>query len=151
MKNNTQLTNELNDLLARSYDAIEGYQLAANNIDEPALQSFFERQAQMRIRFTEELTIEVERLKGTAIDGGSWTGVLHRAWMNLRDLIASRDINEMVEEAVRGEEKALNDYNDFLKDDNENPTYLNNVIRSQRDEIRSALNTLRGFLAAVDA
>ncbi len=147
MKN---LIDQLNNVLTRNFDAIEGYDLAAENSDNPTMETFFKRHANTRRRFAEELANEIEILGGQPVDSGSFKASLHRTWMNIKDLISSNETEKMIEEAIRGEEAAIEEYNTILDNETPNPARVNEILRSQSTDVTSALTTLRGVLALVD-
>ena len=51
MKYTEEMSNKLNELLEKNYDAEKGYKKAAEIVDSPKLKSFFEEQAQNRYDF----------------------------------------------------------------------------------------------------
>jgi len=150
MTNIKELKSNLNNVLTRTYDAIEGYDLASENAEDPAMETFFKRHANTRRRFAEELTGAVSTLGGEPVDSGSFKASLHRTWMNLKDMVSSNETEKMIEEAIRGEEAAIKEYNEILDSDTPNPESINLIMRRQRTDIEAALTTLRGVLAVAE-
>lgn len=59
MKFTEEMSNKLNDLLEKNYDAEKGYKKAAEKVENTELQQFFNEQAQKRYDFGHELKTEI--------------------------------------------------------------------------------------------
>lgn len=55
MKYSEEISNKLNELLIKNYDAEKGYLNAMENVDSPNLKIFFKRRASERSEFAKEL------------------------------------------------------------------------------------------------
>lgn len=128
----------LNNLLEKSYDAEKGFKKAAEKVQSPMLESFFNKKANERTNFINELRGELNN-NGCDVkeDGGSVTGSLHRSWMDVKTLFTSDNEEAVLEEVQKGEKAALNDYNDILKD-NQLPPTTSNILTRQRNVIKSS-------------
>ncbi|WP_228852126.1 ferritin-like domain-containing protein [Aegicerativicinus sediminis] len=134
--------NKLNELLERTYDAEKGFKKAAENADNSALQSYFNQKAQERYDFGHELKSEIRSFGQEVEKGGSITGSLHRTWMDVKSLFSADDAESMLEEAIRGEKAALDEYDDVLEEASL-PLSTKNVLMSQRNKISSGLSKIR--------
>lgn len=140
MKYTEEISNKLNELLVKNYDAEKGYLNAAENVDSPSLKVFFKRRATERAEFAKELRTEILRYGEDPKDSGSFKGVVHRNWMSLKSLFSSNDEEAILEEAIRGEEASLEEYNEILKDRTLPPS-IDAMLFRHRNAIQSAINT----------
>lgn len=138
---NKETVNLLNDLLERNYDAENGYKKAAEDAKSPVLKEFFRDYAGQRYTFGHELKEEIKRLGGEPDKGTSAAGTLHRTWIDIKTALSTDKDETVVEECIRGEKAALNDYEDVLKK-SELSMASREVIQRQHDKIQSAVNRL---------
>lgn len=134
--------NKLNELLERTYDAEKGFKKAAENADNTALKSYFNEKARERYDFGHELKSEIRSFGQEVEKGGSVTGSLHRTWMDIKSLFSADDAESMLEESIRGEKAALDEYDDVLSETSL-PLSTKNILMAQRDKISSGLNKIR--------
>ena len=142
MKYSEKISNKLNDLLEKNYDAEKGYVLAKDKIENPSLESFFRDMADLRNKFGRELKKEIKEYGRLPNEDGSIKGDLHRAWMNLTTTLSSNETERMLEEVERGEKASLKDYDEVLKEDNLTlfPS-TKALLERHRNSIASALQT----------
>ncbi|MEP3838146.1 MAG: PA2169 family four-helix-bundle protein [Algibacter sp.] len=139
MKYTEEISNKLNELLVKNYDAEKGYLNAAENVDSPTLKIFFKRRATQRSEFAKNLRTEILRYGQIPEDSGSFKGVMHRNWMSLKSLFSSNDEEAILQEAIRGEQASLEEYDEILKDKTLPPT-IDSMLYKQRNEIQAAIN-----------
>ncbi|WP_405384744.1 PA2169 family four-helix-bundle protein [Maribacter sp. LLG6340-A2] len=133
---------KLNALLEKTYDAEKGFKKAAENTEHTQLRSFFQSKAQQRYDFGHELKSEIKSF-GQEIDkGDSLTGKAHRAWMDVKALFSLDDEESMLEEAIRGEKAALEEYEEVLKDTSL-PSTTSTVLKSQKQAIENGLSNIK--------
>lgn len=113
---NSAQIDALNDLLTRNYDAEKGYKEAAENVNSTSLKQTFSELSQQRYNFGHELKNELSKLGGTPEKGSSVAAGAHRTWMDLRAALASNEESAVLDECIRGEEKATDTYRDTLND-----------------------------------
>lgn len=140
MKYTEKISNKLNELLIKNYDAEKGYLNAAENVENSTLKIFFKRRASERSEFAKEIRTEILRYGEEPKDSGSFKGTMHRNWMSLKSLFSTNDEEAILEEAIRGEEASLEEYEDILKDRNMPPT-IDSMLFKQKNAIQSAINT----------
>ena len=134
--------NKLNDLLEKTYDAEKGFRKAAENANHTDLKNYFQRKAQERYGFGQELKGEIKSF-GEDIDvGGSFTGAAHRTWMDVKAMFSTNNDESMLEEAIRSEKAALEEYNDILNETSL-PFSTQGVILKQREAIANDLSTIK--------
>lgn len=141
MSYSEQIAGKLNELLEKNFDAEAGYKEAKEQVKSTALKGFFDTQSQERYNFGHELKAEIKNLGDKPEKGTSLAGDAHRAWMNVKSTFSSNNDEAVLEEAIRGEKAALENYNEIIND-NEVPQSIRNVISSHRDRIHSALNSV---------
>jgi uncharacterized protein (TIGR02284 family) len=133
---------KLNDLLEKTYDAEKGFNKAAENTKNTYLKGFFERKAQQRYQFGNALKAEIISF-GQAFDkGDSITSKAHRAWMDVKAMFASDSEEAMLEEALRGEKAAVDEYNEVLNE-TDLPSSTAKLLIQQRDAIKVGFNNMK--------
>lgn len=138
---NNKAIDMLNTLLTRNYDAEKGYKNAAEEVDDTRLKSFFTSKAEERYTFGHSLKDEIRTLGGDPDKGSSVKGSLHRAWMDIREAVASHDAKAILEECERGEKKALEDYNEYLTASL--PMSTKTLVERQRDSVQNDLREIQ--------
>ncbi|MDY0779522.1 PA2169 family four-helix-bundle protein [Tenacibaculum sp. IB213877] len=131
------VSNQLNGLLEKNYDAEKGYRTASENAKGNALTQFFEKKARERRNFADQLKTEIRTFGKTPDEGGSIKGAAHRAWMNTKALFSSDNDEVMLEEAIRGEKASIEEYNEVINSDEHLPQSTANLLKNQRDQIIS--------------
>jgi uncharacterized protein (TIGR02284 family) len=130
---------KLNALLEKNYDAEAGYKTAKDQVENAQLKSFFEGQAQERYNFGHELKAELKSFGQEPDKGTSVTGDLHRAWMNIKSTFSSDNAESILEEALRGEKAAVDEYNEILNETSLPPS-TKSVLTKHRDNIQNSVN-----------
>lgn len=138
---NKEIVGVLNDLLERNYDAEKGYKKAAEDIDNSLLKDFFRDYSGQRYNFGHELKDEIRKLGGEPDKGSSVKSDIHRAWIDVKSILTGKDTEAVVSECIRGEQKALEDYEDALRRPDLPPT-SREVVQRQHDRIQNAVNRL---------
>lgn len=108
MQSHTEATYDaVRELVSINRDAAKGFKTAADSIDDPAVSSMFLKQSSERESFAQDL-LGLAGSKREEVDkGGSVTGAVHRWWLDLKGTMSSDSLQSVLEEAERGEEKAL--------------------------------------------
>ncbi|MGJ8759086.1 MULTISPECIES: PA2169 family four-helix-bundle protein [unclassified Polaribacter] len=141
MKYTEKISNKLNELLEKNYDAEKGYLNAAENVESPKLKIFFKNRASERSQFAKELRTEILVHGQIPEDDGSFKGTMHRNWMTLKSLFSSNDEEAILEEAIRGEKANLEEYKEILLDDVFAPS-TKKMLEEQQQKIQAAINLL---------
>jgi len=127
-----------NALIIINNDRIEGYNKASGNTSEGDLTSLFKEFANTSIKCNQELTRQVNSLGGKPANGTEATGKFFRAWMDLKAALTGNERKAIFDSCVFGEEKAIERYNEVLKDYEE---FLNedetSMISSQLDSLQA--------------
>ena len=134
----------LNRILEKNYDAKEGFTSAFNATDNLQLKSFFDSQIKQRISFGKQIKEKITTLDGMPKVGGSLSGDLHRAWMDMKTAIASNNEEAILESCQRGEHAAIDDYNKFLEMDHL-PEPIRDCVLQQRNAILETVREIQQF------
>jgi len=146
MKYSEEITNQLNNLLNRTYDAEKGYQLAQDSVSDFEIKKFLGDQIQRRYHFRHALKNEVLKYGELKSNQGSLKGDIHRTWMKLSTILTGDEIENFLEEIQRGEEDCVEDYNDFLeKFALVLPPSTYELITKQRDSIQANIYEVKKF------
>ena len=148
MKYEKIVSDKLNELLVKNYDAEKGYINAMKEADYVSVKNFFKNRAEERSRFARQLRTEILTYGEIPEDSGSFKGTLHRNWMSLKTTFASNNEETILNEALRGEKASLKEYNELLKNNNF-PSRLVELLREQRNAIEAAINSVKLYEEAV--
>jgi uncharacterized protein (TIGR02284 family) len=148
---NTAMTNDevistLNKLIETCKDGQEGFKIAAEGVERSDLKSFFYEYSQQRAQFAGELQTLVQTLGGDPENSGSFSGTLHRGWMNLKSVVTGKDESAILNECERGEDSAKNAYKVAAQEPL--PGYIHDVVT---DQLRSVLQAHDRVKALRDA
>ena len=144
MSHTKEMSKALNELLEKNYDSEKGFKNAADDVKNERLKSFFKERAQQRYDFGHELKSEIQNFGGTPDKGSSTLGDAHRAWMDLKSKFSSDNEEAILEEAIRGENAAVENYNEVIND-HDFPPSTENLLIKQRNAIERTLNDVKKF------
>ncbi|WP_373517269.1 PA2169 family four-helix-bundle protein [Pricia sp.] len=139
-----QVGEKLNDLLEKTYDAERGFKKAADNVEEGHLKRYFAQKAQERYDFGHALKSEIKQFGQEVEKGDSVAGKAHRSWMDIKSLFSSDDEEAMLEEAIKGEKKAIEAYDEVLSESNL-PGSTENLLQQQRNKIHTGLINIKSL------
>ncbi len=113
--NRKEILSTLESVIQVSRDGTEGFRQASEHAEAGELKIMFGKYAAERAVMVIELqALQREHGQADVDDSGTIAGGLHRAWINLRSIIGTKNDQAILEEAVRGEEAALKAYRDAL-------------------------------------
>ncbi|WP_372916678.1 PA2169 family four-helix-bundle protein [Salegentibacter sp.] len=139
-----EMGEKLNDLLEKSYDAKKGFQTAADNVKNDRLRDFFHQKAEERKMFIKELREEITGYGQVPEDGGSASGKMHRTWMDMKSALSGNDEKAVLEESLKGEKAALEDYEDITSETDLPPT-LSSKLSQQQHHIQNSINNVKMY------
>ncbi|AVR45060.1 hypothetical protein C7S20_07130 [Christiangramia fulva] len=142
MSYSKEISGKLNGLLEKNYDAEKGYKKAAEKVKDDRLRKFFTQRAKERYDFGHELKAEIKNFGEQPDKGTSLKGDAHRSWMNLKASLTSDKDEAVLEEAVRGEKAAVDEYEDVLKS-KDIPASTGNILMKQKNAIVASLNEVK--------
>jgi uncharacterized protein (TIGR02284 family) len=104
-------TSILNDLIETARDGQEGFRVAAEDVDSPELKNLFMQYSAERGSFVADLqSFAKGEGDSSPEDSGSLAGTLHRGWINLKSVLATRNTHGVLAECERGEDSAVEEY-----------------------------------------
>lgn len=148
MKFTEKMSNKLNELLEKNYDAEKGYKKAAENVENSKLKQFFKEQAQQRYDFGHQIKSEIKNYGESPDKGGSTTGAMHRTWMDIETAFSSNNEETILNEVQKGEKAAIEEYDEVIQDTTLPPT-TQQILTKQRDAIQNACQSAKNFEAVV--
>ena len=139
---NKQVIDTLNDLIENCKDGEFGFQSSAEHARTDSLKKTFLARAQDCRQAAEELRGLVAQLGGkSSPDGGTLAGAAHRGWVAVKGTLAGYSDLNMLEEAERGEDAALERYRAAL--DNDLPADVRAVVQRQYEGAKRNHNEIR--------
>ena len=133
--------NKLNDLLEKNFDAQEGFKKASENAKHAGLKAYFNNKSQERLNFGSQLKSEIKNFGQEPEKVGSAAGAAHRTWMEVKTWFSADNDESMLEEAIRGEKAALNEYQDVLQETTL-PATTKDLLVSQKATIEQGLSNI---------
>ena len=118
--NNEKTIEVLNTLVQINNDRIEGYERAIKETEEQDLETFFGVLTQTSKKNNQELTGEITRLGGTAIEGTKTTGKFFRVWMDVKAALTGKDRKAILNSCEYGEDWAKDTYKKALENGSDN-------------------------------
>jgi uncharacterized protein (TIGR02284 family) len=140
---NDSVISTLNNLIETCKDGQEGFQQAAEGVQDSSLKSLFYEYSQQRSQFVGELQGLVREFGGEAETSSSVAGALHRGWINIKSVITGQDDAAILNECERGEDIAKNAYKDALAADL--PSNVASVVQTQATQVQQAHDRIRGL------
>lgn len=107
---NKDVIDVLNDLIEYSKDGQKGFLKSAEDVKNPSLKAFLTERAAGCGQAVSELQAEVRHLGGDPETSTSFTGDLHRAWIEIKTAFTSHDDEAVMNETERGQDYALKAY-----------------------------------------
>ena len=144
MSNPNEMSESLNELLEKNYDSEKGYKEAIEDVNNAQLKTFFAEKAQQRYDFGHELKSEIKAFGEKPDKGTSVKADLHRTWMDLKSSLSSDNEEAVLEEAIRGETAAVEDYNKIINEHNF-PASTENILIKQRNAIQRSLDEVKNL------
>ena len=135
------VTSTLNGLIQICRDGQQGYKESAEGIKRSDLKSLFYEFSQQRSEFAGVLQGLVRALGGDPETEGSFSGAIHRGWIDIKSAITGGDEISVLNECERGEDSAKNAYSEALKLNL--PSNVLDVIREQSQAIQAAHNRIK--------
>lgn len=113
--NNDEIISALNDLIETSKDGEEGFRTCAEDAMGLQLKTLFTSRSQRCAAAARELRVLVQSLGGKAESDSSFSGALHRRWIDIKSSIMGKDNEAILNECERGEDMALRSYKNVLE------------------------------------
>ena len=140
---NDNVISTLNNLIETCKDGENGFRTASDGVKNSELKTLFLTYSQQRAQFAAELQNEVRNLGGDPEDTGSVAASLHRGWINIKSTVTGEDEGAVISECERGEDSAVRNYQDALKEDL--PANIQTVVQRQYTQVKEAHDRIRGL------
>ncbi len=144
MADNDKVISCLNNLIETCKDGQDGFKTAAEGVDRSELKTLFYEFSQQRATFAGELQTEVRRLGGDPEKTGSVAASLHRGWIDIKSAVTGHDDNAVIAECERGEDSAVSNYKDALKDAGL-PSDVRTLVERQYAAVQAAHDRVRAL------
>lgn len=142
MKYTEEMGKVLNKLLQNNLDAEKGFRNAADEVEDEELKSLFKDLAQQKYDFAHELRGEVRNFGEPPTKGSSISSDVHRTWMKIRSGISSDSEKVVLAEAAKGEENALEEYEDIIRNYNFPPS-TETVLKRQKQAFKESVEKIK--------
>ena len=133
----------LNSLLEKTYDAQRGYANASEVTEHVDLKRWFAQQGAKRTQYAASITGEMKGMNESPELDGSVKGDLHRSWMNIKAALSTNKDETVLEECLRGENAAIEEYTEVLKHRDELPQTVVSILEAQKNEIQNTVNQIK--------
>lgn len=144
MSQQKEIISTLNSLIETLKDGQEGFKQSASGVDDPQLKTIFDTLALQRSKFAGELQNEVVLLGDSEPEtSSSATGAIHRTWINIKSAVTNRDRHAILAEAERGEDAAVDAYEDAMQEDL--PAPIREIVTRQQTEVKAAHDKIRNL------
>jgi len=145
METNVEMGQKVKGILEKTIDAIKGFDTASENAKEISLKNYFSKKSLQRKLFSDELKLEISVNHQENVDvSGSLTGDLHRVWMDIKSFMATDNDLAMLEESIRGEKAALEEFGEVLSKEYLTLN-LRNILSKQEVIIQTDLQTIKNM------
>jgi uncharacterized protein (TIGR02284 family) len=141
---NIGLTDALNSLIQINNDRISGYEkaVAQTQTEHPNLSMLCSEMAEESRDFVSVLKAKVWKLKGEAEDGNSFSGMVHRVFMEVKWIFSGTDKKAIITSCINGDTAALKAYDQALHSNAEMSAETRQLLISQQQSIQHALDRL---------
>ena len=140
---NKEVVATLNKLIETCRDSEIGFHEAASGVHDLRLKASLERYALERVHLIGALQLEVQLYKGEPRENGSFSGILHKGWLNLTAAVTNGDEAAILAECERSEGTAVETYLGALEEDLPSP--LRQLIGRQCNEIETMRDRIRSL------
>lgn len=133
----------LNHLIETTKDGESGFEAAAKDCSDPSLKHVFMQYSRERGKFAVELQNFVKRHGEEPEQTGTLTAALHRGWLTLKSAFSKRDNLAILEECERGEDYAVQQYQDAFQ--TQQLGFAMSVVAEQRDRVLKAHEEIKSM------
>ena len=148
--NNEQVLDKLQYLLGTLRDGEKGFADAAEHATNPQLRSLFSERSAQRASMAAEIEAKIGTLGDRPREGGSVGAALHRTWLNVRDAVTGRDDYQVVAECERGEDVAVDNFQDVLKEA-DLPADVRSLVEGQYAKVQQSHDQIRDMKRSLQA
>ena len=134
----------LNELIETLKDGEKGYADAMTDVEDTNLKETFKKFSAQRAEYITEIEDQMFKLNLKPDEESSVTGTIHRAWIDLKSALTSKDNKAVLNECERGEDYAQKAYQTALKAQ-DLPANLKSVIEKQYQGVTAAHDQIKSL------
>ena len=134
----------LNELVETLKDGQKGYADAMTDVEDTNLKETFKKYAAQRAEYITEIEDQMFKLNLKPEEESSVTGTVHRAWIDLKAALTSKDSKAVLNECERGEDYAKKAYQTALKAQ-DLPANVKSVIEKQYQGVTAAHDNIKAL------
>jgi len=136
----------LNELVKTLKDGQKGYADAMTDVEDASLKDTFKHLAVQRAGYITEIEDQMFKLDlhPATEEDSSVTGTIHRAWIDLKSALTSKNNHAVLVECERGEDYARKTYETTLKAQ-DLPSALKTVLEKQSQGIHGAYDKIKSL------
>lgn len=146
---NNEVIATLNGLIEICRDGQQGFMEAAENLGDTEVKTLFYKFSQERAGYVGDLQALVQTLGDEPENSGSFSGAIHRGWLNLKAAITGNDKAGILVEAERGEDAAKRAYENALE--MKLPAHIRDSLQAQYAGIQEAHDKVKALRDAAKA
>ncbi|MGB3465605.1 MAG: PA2169 family four-helix-bundle protein [Cyclobacteriaceae bacterium] len=146
---NYDIKSEIEQIIETNIDAAKGYEKAAEKLNDSELSTIFNRLAQQRKQFNEEIINELRPLGVTPETSGTTKGYFHRTWMDVSTAFSGNKDEQIIDESITGESTSLERYDEIIKKEIL-PQPVQERVANQKSFIYGAIDQLKEFKQSVN-
>ncbi len=146
MSQKKEVISTLNSLIETLKDGQEGFRQASEGVKDSELKSLFSEFSLQRSKFAGELQSHVIQLgEPEPEETSSTAGALHRAWINMKSAITSRDDHAILAECERGEDSAVSEYKKAMEDESNLSAPIRDTVSRQYAAVKAAHDQVKAL------
>lgn len=139
-------TDALKDLIIINNDRFEGYQKGVEQTEDLDLKTLFTKYSLESKMYSSELrNLLPNSEEAPKRDETRISGKFYRAWMDIKNALASNDRKAVLSSCEYGEDVAKKAYEDTLKDRDSIRPEVTQLIQKQYDNILNAHNSIKSL------
>ena len=143
MSQQKEIISTINDLIETLKDGQKGFREASEAVEDTRMKSLFSEFSLQRAKFAGELQNEAISLgEHNPENTSSAAGAMHRAWINLKAAITSRDDHAILAECERGEDSAVNEFKKAMEEE-ELSAPIREIVSRQYAEVKRAHDRIK--------
>jgi len=144
MSQTKETISTLNSVIETLKDGQEGFRQASEAVSDSQLKSYLSELSLQRSKFAGELQSHIVQMGDSEPETTSSTaGALHRAWINMKSAITSRDDHAILSECERGEDSAVSEYKKAMEA--ELPSPARDIISRQYTDVKAAHDRVKAL------
>ena len=146
MSQTKEVISTLNELIETLKDGQEGFREASEAVQDSQLKTLFDEFSLQRAKFAGELQNQVIQLGESDPENTSSTaGAMHRAWINIKSAVTSRDDHAILSECERGEDSAVAAYKKAMDEESRLSAPLREIVSRQYTAVKAAHDQVKAL------